>query len=432
MNRFCPLALAAAALLFIAACSAPEDLTTPALSPQFGTTGNDTVEDVAYGKAGHLYAVGAWDSSNDVREQSWNVSYGADAYLRRYDRLGNMVWEKFFDIEPAYRDDIHEITANVVAVDGSGNAFVAWSAAYYERVYDEEGGYYRHDYLTTFHYLSKYSRSGTRLWRVNTGDNVINDLATDSSGNIYATSDNVDFYSNHYLTKYTASGARSWRKVNGVRPTGVAVSSTNNIYTVREDGYVLKYNSSGTQLWAKTTALDGRNAYRYKIAAGVGDELYIVGAYRYHEEVGEGCDHSTTDTYYYARLYKLASAGARQWYRNAAMMQTYDDACGSSSGWFPQYGLNVAADSSGNAYITTGASNGDAVVTKHNRSGTLLWSKTFGSGSPLDGGTSVATYDGSEVFVGAVTYGSLAHRNLGGSDAVLREMNSSGGRVWTR
>ncbi len=431
MNRFRPLALAATAVLFISACSTPDDLTAPTLSPQFGTTGNDTVEDVAYGKAGHLYAVGAWNSIYDEREQiSWNGSHGAEAYLRRYDLSGNMVWENFFDIEPAYRDNIHEITANVVAVDGSGNAFVAWSAAYYERVYDEEGGYYRYNYLATFHYLSKYSRSGIQLWRVNTGINIINDLATDSSGNVYATLNGP--YSEHYLTKYTASGARSWQKVNGVRPTGVAVSSTNNIYTVREDGYVLKYNSSGTQLWAKTAALDGRNAYRYKIAAGVGDELYIVGAYVYNMEVGEGCDESTTDTYYYARLYKLSLTGARQWYQNAAMMQTYDDACGNNFGWFPKYGLNVATDTLGNAYITTGASNGDAVVTKHNRSGTLLWSKAFSSGSPLDGGTSVATYDGSEVFVGAVTYGSLAHRNLGGSDAVLREMNSSGDRVWTR
>lgn len=89
-------------------------------------------------------------------------------------------------------------------------------------------------------------------------------------------------------------------------------------------------------------------------------------------------------------------------------------------------------DSLGNAYVATGASNDDAVVTKHNRSGTLLWSKVFGSGAPLDGATSVATYDGSEVFVGAVTYGYLVHRNLGGSDAVMREVNSSGDRVWTR
>ncbi len=371
-----------------------------------------------------MYAVGAWNSNFDKRQQDyWGGSDEADAYIRRYDRSGNLVWEDFLDVEPAYEYNIHQITAR--AVDGSGNAFVAWSAEYYEEYYDEVYGYYRTRLVATFNYLSKYSTSGSRLWRIYTNSNVINDLATDSSGSVYATSGN-------YLTKYNSSGARSWEKPNGVTPIGVAVSSTNNIYIVREDGYVQKYNSSGTQLYAKTTALDGYNASNYKIAAGVSDELYIVGAYVYNTEYNDDCEGSGTDTFYYARLYKLSSAGVRQWSRNAAMMQTYDNACDMRSGWFPKYGLDVDTDSLGNAYVATGESNENAVMTKHNRSGTLVWSKGFSSGVPLDGATSIATYDGTEVFVSAVTYGYLVHRNLGGSDAVMREMNSSGDRVWTR
>lgn len=103
-------------------------------------------------------------------------------------------------------------------------------------------------------------------------------------------------------------------------PTGVAVSSTNNVYIVREDGYVQKYNSSGTQLYAKTTALDGYNATNYKIAAGVSDELYIVDAYNYNTEYYDGCDDSNAREDYYARLYKLSSTGTRQWFKNAATM----------------------------------------------------------------------------------------------------------------
>ncbi len=41
-------ALPALALpLVLAACSMPEDLNVPTLEPQFGTRGNDSVEDVA-------------------------------------------------------------------------------------------------------------------------------------------------------------------------------------------------------------------------------------------------------------------------------------------------------------------------------------------------------------------------------------------------
>lgn len=429
-----PLLLAASSVaLFISACSqTPADLTEPTLEPQFGTRGHDSVEDVAYGKAGYLYAVGSWNSDYDVRDSGDYRSDEdeSDAFVRRYDRSGNVVWEDFLDVEPAYEGGHHRITAHAVAVDGSGNAIVAWSADYLEYIYNEEYGYGYYEVVATFNYLSKYSTSGSKAWRVNTGGKQVNDLATDSSGNVYATSGGA-------LTKYTTSGTRSWERVNGVTPTGVAVSSTNNIYIVRRDGYVQKYNSSGTQLYAKTTALDGYNATDYKIAAGVSDELYITGSYLYSSEEGDfACDAPTFTNRYYVRLYKLSSSGARQWFKNAATQVESDiNYCGADydgDGWVAEHGLNVATDTAGNAYIATGASNNDAVVTKHNRSGTLLWSKGFGSGAPLDGATSVATYDGSEVFVGAVTYGYLVHRNLGGSDAVMREMNSSGDRVWTR
>jgi hypothetical protein len=434
MKHTRPLLLAVSTLaLLISACSQTDDLTAPTLEPQFGTRNYDSVEDVAYGKAGYLYAVGFWDSGYDPREfNGYHDVYQfsekeVDAYLRRYDRSGNLVWENFFDIEPTYSSDSHrhQLAARAVAVDASGNAIVAWSADYLEYTYDDHYGYSYYERVASFNYLSKYSPSGKRLWRVYTNNKRIRDLALDSSGNVYAISQGA-------LTKYSSSGAQAWERVSNVTPTGVAVSSTNNIYVVRENGAVIKYNSGGTQLYAKTSSLDGYNYYGYKIAAGLNDELYITGAYLYDTVTNDSCDASGSTYKYYARLYKLSSTGTRQWFKNAASMSYRYNLCDYFYGWAPGYGLNVAADNLGNAYVATGASNLDAIVTKHSRSGSLLWSKGFGSGAPLDGATSVATYDGSEVFVGAVTYGGLAHRRLGGSDAVLREMNSSGAQVWTR
>ncbi len=422
---------AATLLLLVSACSTPKDFNDPTLAPQFGTRNYDSVEDVAYGKAGYLYAVGVWGNTRDTREggSDYDDSGGgeSDAFLRRYDRSGNLVWENFLDVEPGweYASSNYRAAAYAVAVDSIGNAFVAWSAEYL--TYNSDNGEF---YPFEKHaFLSKYSPSGNRLWRVAT-DSAASDLATDSTGNVYATFAGA-------LSKYTASGARSWSKVNGVRPTGVTVSSSNHVYIVREDGYVQKYTSNGTQLFAKTSALDGRNATNYKIAAGVGDELYVTGSYMYdYDSQGDTCDTPSYIVSSYVRLYKVGKDGARQWFRNTATQRVHEyydcwDS-GHSDGWGSGDGLSVATDSAGNAYVATGASNGDAVVTKHNRLGTLAWSKSFSSGPSLDGATSVATYDGSEVFVGGVTYGSLVHRNLGGSDAVLREMNSSGDRVWTR
>lgn len=47
-------------------------------------------------------------------------------------------------------------------------------------------------------------------------------------------------------------------------------------------------------------------------------------------------------------------------------MSFYSDACESYDGWSPHYGLNVAADNLGSAYVATGASSEDAIVTKYN------------------------------------------------------------------
>lgn len=437
------LILAAAFLaLFISACSQPSEVAAPTLEPQFGTRGNDSVEDVAYSKAGYLYAVGTLDDEEDTRQLGYQCPRKSEAYLRRYDRSGNLIWENYFDLETSdeFYSANHQLAAQAVTVDASGNALVAWSADYFE--YYAPGFCYK--VVASFNYLSKYAPNGTKLWRAYTGSNRISDLALDSSGNAYAISNAHDPYcrSGCALIKYGSSGIKLWEKLvyqgptdEPAGPTGVAVSSNHDVYIVRRDGALVKYGSGGKMLWSNTTSLQGSryNSYAfYKIAVGLNGELFVVGSYLYNEDISEACDDSATDYYFYARLFKLDKNGTRQWYRNTAKMQTYDDGgCAGEYGWFPQYGLNLTTDSLGNAYTVGGTDNRDAFATKHNRSGTRLWSRTFGTGR-TDGATSVATYDGTEVFVGGVTYGYLVHRNIGGSDAFLREMDKSGNRVWTR
>jgi len=441
MSRLHPL-FALFLTLLVAACSqTPEDAALPTLGPQFGTRGYDSAEDVAYSKTGVLYAVGMWDDEEDTRQLGYQCPRKSEAYLRRYDRLGNLVWEHYFDLETSdeFYSANHQLAAQAVTVDASGNALVAWSAEYFE--FYAPGFCYQ--VVASFNYLSKYAPNGTRLWQVYTGNNRISDLALDSSGNVYAISNAHDLYcrSGCALIKYSSSGVKLWERAvdqgltnEASGPTGVAVSTGNDVYMVRRNGALAKYGSGGKLLWSNTTALQGGryNPYAsYKIAAGLNDEMFVVGSYLYDETYDEGCDDSVVRSYYYARLYKLDKNGVRQWYRNAAKMQTYDDACGGPYGWFPMYGLNLTVDRSGNAYVVGGADNRNAFATKYSRSGARAWIKDFGT-YYLDGATSVATYDGSEVFVGGLTYGYLAHRNIGGSDAFLRKMDSSGNRVWTR
>jgi hypothetical protein len=435
MRRFCPLLIATASLtLFISACSTPDDLaTTLTLEPQFGTRGYDEVTDVAYGQALTLYAVGIWDRSYEFRAESGRYVERQDAFIRRFDRSGNLVWENYLEVESAYanNDDyggyVPVLSARAVAVDGSGNALVAWSAQYSR--YDSSSR--RYVVAASFDYLTKYNPSGGKLWRIYINGALI-DLATDSGGNVYGISGGA-------LMKYTAGGAQVWTRSQPVSPSGVTVSNTNDVYVVRQDGAVLKYNVNGAQRYLKTGQLDGYNwqgnyssGEPYKIAAGLSNELYVT-ATRYNSS-SEGCDAGLTSDSFTMRAYKLSSTGTRQWVRNVANGTSVQGQDCSGDYYDALSGLGVAADNKGNVYIA-GYQNGDnqdGFVAKYSRAGALSWKKGFGTPKD-DAATSVASYDGSEVFVGGVTEGFLVHRQVGGGgDAVMREVNNSGNRVWAR
>ncbi len=425
-------------LLVLASCSQPDEAQSTILETQFGTRGSDSVEDVAYSKNGYIYAVGIWDSALDERFR-YSSTYngrGSDAFLRRYDRSGNLLWESYFDIEPEFYNYDRYLEARLVTADKSGNAIVAWSATYRAEFENPDGTTYWVSH--SFRYLSKYSPNGSKIWRVSTADKQLKDLALDSSGSIYGITGYDDF-SAATLIKFSSSGTKVWEtpaSSGNAAPTSVAISSTNNVYIIRHSGVVEKYNSSGSKLWSKGIGVYQQN---YKIAAGLNDELFALGGYAYKYEPGDGCDAGESTVYYYARVYKLSNIGLKQWQRNVASMVVHDGGCGGDDydGWEPKDGLALTTDTLGNVYVAGGSSansyySAEAFVAKYNRSGSPIWSRMFSSGAPIDGATSIATYDGGEVYVGAVTYGSLVHRNLGGSDAVLRKMDKNGNRVWTR
>jgi hypothetical protein len=99
---------------------------------------------------------------------------------------------------------------------------------------------------------------------------------------------------------------------------------------------------------------------------------------------------------------------------------------------------DMTGDSSGNVYLSgkhqASTGNMNAVVRKLNSSGSVLWTKTYGTGA-YDDARGVATINGGEVYTTGETQGSLAHPNLGGPqnrDGYLHKLSSSGNSLWTR
>ncbi len=225
-------------------------------------------------------------------------------------------------------------------------------------------------------------------------------VAVDKDGNVYVAKAQFDFSFDfekttrtNVVAKYSTNGGLLWQRPSRVGvPKAVAVSSAGNIFVVGSTG-LSKYAPSGTLLWTK---------------AGAGDDVTVSGSYVYVRQGGT--------------LRKYDGNGKQLW----SKAQT-----GLSSPVF----TDLSGDGSGNVYlagnVATAGGGRDAFTRKVNGSGSVLWTKLFGTGAnDYVGG--VSTITGSEVYVTGSTQGSLAHANYGGSDGFLRKMDANGNRIWTR
>ncbi len=96
----------------------------------------------------------------------------------------------------------------------------------------------------------------------------------------------------------------------------------------------------------------------------------------------------------------------------------------------------MTGDLSGNLYLSgkyaAGTGDWNAFGRKVNTSGTVLWTKTFGTFARYDDARAVTTYDGSQIYLAGKTKGNLAVANASGSGGYLYKMNSGGNQVWLR
>ena len=104
------------------------------------------------------------------------------------------------------------------------------------------------------------------------------------------------------------------------------------------------------------------------------------------------------------------------------------------------YGLSVALDDLGNAYISgqtqgslggTSAGDTDAFLAKYDFSGSLIWKRQLGT-SAIDECWSIAVDGSGNAYIGGSTEGSLGGPQVGYYDAFLAKYDASGTLLWTR
>jgi hypothetical protein len=348
---------------------------------QFGSSAYDTNAALTVGADGSVYVVG-W-TPGALPGQTSAGSY--DAFVKKYDATGEEAWTRQFGTTGADQ-------AYGVAVDANDNVFVVGSVAVALPGQAAVGGQDA--------FLRRYDSAGTELWTRQfgtTSDDSAKAVDVDSEGSAFVVG--------------------STYGTMGITSLGGA------------DAFVRRYSPTGTVVWTSqwgTASVD--DASKVKVANGNVD---IVG-YTGGKLDGETSAGGTSDVY----VRRYGASSALQWTEQFGTSQA-DIANG------------VVSDADGNVYAvghTTGAFAGqtnagaggspdklyDAFLTKLSSTGSVAWTRQFGTAA-YDEASAVTLDKSGSIYVVGRTLGAFPGlTNAGGRDILLRQYGSDGSTGWTR
>jgi hypothetical protein len=252
---------------------------------QFGTSGTESPYDLAADGLGNVYVTG--HTTGVLGSSSFG---GYDAFLRKYDSIGNHVWTRQYGNSEG-QDGL------AVTADGNGAVYMAGSTAG-TLAGSSAGG--------ADAYLAKYDEFGTFQWARQLGSSAYDDcwgVASDAFGNVFiagSTNGNLggqNFgHRDLYVAKYDASGdllwIRQWGSNTDEIEPDIAVDHLGNAFVVAStygdmgggipgsgDPIVTKFDSEGSLLWtfqAGSAEFDGGRSISVDTDGGV----YIAGETR--------------------------------------------------------------------------------------------------------------------------------------------------------
>lgn len=272
------------------------------------------------------------------------------------------------------------------------------------------------------------------------GQDVGEGIATDAMGNVYvAGTVGGNFaapfaggFSDAFLRKYDPSGAVVWSRQFGTsddeQATSVSVDTSGNIFVSgwtrgslnnsnagAEDAFLRKYDLLGNDLWTRQLGTRG-NDVAFGVSADAAGNSYITG----YTTSSLALPNSDGDDMFVA---KYDPAGSLAWTRQYSAKSE-------------QIGYGVAADASGNVYVTgyQGQTNIGAVVDpfliKYDSSGNQAWSRLLGNtGRAVSRGVAIDVFG--HVNIAGPTSANLGGGPiLGGSDAFAAQYDASGNLLW--
>ena len=314
----------------------------------------------------------------------------------------------------------YEDEATAIVIDNSGNVYVTGYSSSTNTIPSN------YDYATI-----KYNNSGVEQWvaRYNgwdSGSDIANAIAVDSSGNVYVTGESEDYAHDYATIKYNSSGVEQWvarytgSGWNWDEANAIALDSSGNVYVTgfcynygtSRDYTTIKYDNAGVEQWVAlyNGPIDHSNDWANAIALDSSGNIYVTG-----RSAVTGASFYYSD---YATI-KYDNSGVEQW------VATYN-----GPGNEDDEAYAIAVDSSDNIYVT-GSSYGsgtdyDYTTIKYNSSGVEQWVARYnGPENSGDGATAIVLDSSANVYVTGVSNG------LGSSyDYVTIKYNNSGVEQW--
>ena len=236
-------------------------------SNQYGSSEGDIARGVAVDPSGNIIVSGDTDTALFGQISSG----GDDAYIRKYDNYGNVLWTHQFG---SSMDD----WGYSVAVDASGDAYIVGFTDGTLPGQTSTGG--------SDAYIRKYDSSGNVLWTQQFGSGLgttAYGVAVDASGNAFVVGDTFGALPGQissgrddaFICKFDSSGNLLWTQQFGTGGNdlaqGVAVDASGDALVVGytsgifpgqtyyggQDAFVCKFNGSGDNLW--TTQFGSNN-----------------------------------------------------------------------------------------------------------------------------------------------------------------------------
>lgn len=386
-----------------------------------GSQSDDFCRSVTTDKSGNIFCTGSTEGS--LGETNGG---SGDAFVAKWNSNGTLIWIKQLGAitKPGASSGREESFS--IKLDSTGNIFIG---GYTDSNFGETNGAEGADV-----FIAKMNSSGTLQWVkqlgaitkpvASAGQDVCYSIALDSFGNIYcggttngslgeANGNQIEPCTSNcnpdaFVAKWDKNGNLKWIKQIGhvTKPylsrgseecKSIAVDSKDNIYCGgNTSGSLGEYNGSGT--------VDGFGSEDMMLIklSNQGDVVWIkqLGQISapFRSNYAEVCESISLD-----RLDNIYCGG----YTNG----------------------NLAEISGGQT---------DMVIAKWNSNGTLQWMKQLGAETKpykslsADRCTAITSDDAGSIYCSGSTHGPLEEINGGGEDAIITKWNSAGSLIWTK